>query len=230
MTARQLIEAEDPKQFLMQRNPQCHYEALKALLVPLGWTPHDQLLALVTTKEVHMPATKGRAAWRLSTVKYLVQVPRRGNVNYGKFATLTICHTYSTGHENIETLQFGSMEYLLRHLKLFRLIEAEDPKAFFLNHIRPVSLEQLERVLRPYGFRMQSVGINELWKEKGGRRYSLSSNVDPAKINFCTYHGYGGGRWQLDDLVPLAIDGLMLRLKHMGLVPPSVPDSVVVRA
>ena len=107
-----------------------------------------------------------------------------------------------------------------------QIIEAEDPKAFFLNHIRPMSLQQLERVLRPYGFRMQSVGINELWKEKGGRRYSLSHNVDPAKVNFCTYHGYGGGRWQLDDFVPLAIDGLMLRLKRNGLVPPGAPDNV----
>ena len=232
MTARQIIEAEDPKDFLLQRSPQRRYEKLRALLLPRGWTADDERMCLTFVREAHMPATRQEKSWKLSTATYRLKVLSRSNAetefaqHRSSFAILRIEHLYSTGQQTAEAMPLGSMESVLRHLNLFRLIEAEDPKAFFLNHIRPVSLEQLERVLRPYGFRMQSVGINELWKEKGGRRYSLSSNVDPAKINFCTYHGYGGGRWQLDDFVPLAIDGLMLRLKRLGLIPQSAPDNV----
>jgi hypothetical protein len=68
MTARQIIEAEDPKDFLLQRSPQRSYEKLKALLVPRGWTADDAKFTLSFAKEHMMkPDKRYKSPWRLST-------------------------------------------------------------------------------------------------------------------------------------------------------------------
>lgn len=108
--ARQVIEAEDPKSVFWRAQDLVTFERLKEVLGPQGWTPCE------SEKIRGMEITRGKC-------RYLVSPTASGK------ASIAFYRDYGKGLVFSECFQCSNMRYLLNHLRLFCVVEAEDPKS-----------------------------------------------------------------------------------------------------
>ena len=127
--ARKIIEAEDPKSVFKKATGWATYDRLKELLLGYGFAEREMMGKAGFDKTRYFSQGK-------QCHYYFVSADERGGGNIG------IYRDYGDGKglQYQETVHCSNMDYLLKHLRLFRIIESEDPKSVFRQMVSPVTV------------------------------------------------------------------------------------------